>query len=48
MEIVETMRSFRMRDLSKHFKQRGKPREMWTWKQVRQGERVTARYNYIY
>ena len=47
MEIVETIKSYQLRELSMHFKSRGKGRKIWTWKQVREGKRVCAKCDYI-
>ena len=49
IEIVETIKSFQLKDLVKCFKARGKgkPRKMWAWRQIREGRRISARCDHI-
>ena len=48
VEIAEVINGFNLRNLAKHFKQRGKSgQHWWTWRQIREGKPISAKCDYI-
>ena len=47
-EIIETLETYCMNDISKRFKCRKKKPHRWTWQQIREGKKIRAICDYIF
>ena len=47
-EIIETLETYCMNDISKRFKCRKKKPYRWTWQQIREGKKIRTICNYIF
>ena len=47
IKIVDAIRGLNLKNLARHFRARGKGRKAWTWRQNREGKRISATCDYV-